>query len=399
MDITPQIPTELVSGRIKNELLAIAEKIVIQSAKIEGSHNKIVLDAIKDILRNVNSYYSNQIESEGTHPFDTEKAIRKEYSKDDKKKRLQMLSIAHIKTQEFIEQKIITEKTQLSKEFIKDIHKVFYTQEEMESFCVIKFKDEIIQMIPGEIRNRDVKVGSHVAPPYDEVEYLLNMFETMYKLPKYMTKSEMLIYVLSSHHRLVWIHPFLDGNGRVSRLFLDAFLYNIEIEGYGLWNISRGLSRCKDDYKNALENADETRISERDGRGYLSNKRLEEFVRFMLEIILDQIEYMADCLKLNTLAIRIENYCKSANQTFLGIHPLPEGSEKIFKALLIKGEIERGEVQDIIGKKKTVTSATIKELQKRYYLISDGPRKPLRLNFNAHFASSLFPELIPPEIK
>ena len=89
------------------------------------------------------------------------------------------------------------------------------------------------------------------------------------------------------------------------------------------------------------------------------------------------------------------NYCKKANASFLGISSLPEGSENIFKALLIHGEIERGRVQDLIGKKKTVTASVIKELIDRYYLVSDGPKKPLRLNFNAHFASQIFPELMP----
>lgn len=85
MDFTPIAPTQL-DGSIKNELLVLAEEIVIKSAKIEGSHNKIILTSIKNMLRNVNSYYSNQIESEGTHPVDIEKAMRKEYSSNEKKK-------------------------------------------------------------------------------------------------------------------------------------------------------------------------------------------------------------------------------------------------------------------------------------------------------------------------
>ena len=44
-----------------------------------------------------------------------------------------------------------------------------------------------------------------------------------------------------------------------------------------------------------------------------------------------QIEYMGSCLKLDSLVQRIENYCHSANATFLKINPLPEGSDKLFK--------------------------------------------------------------------
>ncbi|MFA7083190.1 MAG: hypothetical protein WC141_01520 [Arcobacteraceae bacterium] len=107
---------------------------------------------------------------------------------------------------------------------------------------------------------------------------------------------------------------------------------------------------------------------------------------------------MSSCLKLDSLSERIEKYCHSANASFLRINPLPQGSNKLFKALLLKGEVQRGEeVQNIIGMKKTYSSQLVSELLNRYYLVSDGPRKALRINFNAHFASQLFPELMPLE--
>lgn len=397
MDFTPVIPTELSSGTIKQDLLLLAEKVIIKSATLEANHNPIIIGSIRTMLRNVNSYYSNQIEAEGTHPIDTEKAMRKEYSSDAKEKKLQMLSISHIKTQEQLETLVSNGHNPLSKKFIQYIHNTFYTQEGMEEFLTVSSETKTIHMIPGELRNGNVKVGTHIAPNYNEVDNLMNQFERLYKLFPYMTQSQKLIYIFSSHHRFVWIHPFLDGNGRVSRLFLDAFLHSIDLFGYGLWNISRGLSRDIKKYKEHLKYADMLKQGEQDGRGPLSNKGLEQFVKYMLETALDQIEYMQSCLQLNSLAQRMENYCKKANSSFLKIEPLPEGSDKLFKALLIQGEIDRGDVQEIIGKKKTYTSQLISELLSRYYLVSDGVRKPLRLNFNAHFSNHLFPELVPPE--
>ena len=398
MDFTPIIPTELSSGNIIQELLVLSEEVVIKSAMLEANYNPIVINAIRDMLRNVNSYYSNQIEAEGTHPIDTEKAMRKEYSNNDKEKKLQMLSVAHVKTQESLEKSINDGNNPVSKEFIKNIHKIFYSQEGMENFLAVTNDSRTVTLIPGELRNDNVKVANHIAPLYDEIDSLMNKFESLYKLYPYMTISQKLIYVLSSHHRLVWIHPFLDGNGRVSRLFLDAFLHSIGIRGYGLWNISRGLSRDVKNYKSNLSYADMVRQGNQDGRGCLSNRSLEQFVRFMIETSLDQIEYMSSCLKLDSLSDRIEKYCHSANASFLRINPLPQGSDKLFKALLLKGEVQRGEeIQNIIGMKKTYSSQLVSELLSRYYLVSDGPRKSLRINFNAHFASQLFPELMPPE--
>ena len=58
---------------------------------------------IKELLRKVNSYYSNQIESEGTHPIDIDKATRQEFSSDSKEKQLQQLSLVHIEVQKYVE--------------------------------------------------------------------------------------------------------------------------------------------------------------------------------------------------------------------------------------------------------------------------------------------------------
>jgi Fic family protein len=44
------------------------------------------------------------------------------------------------------------------------------------------------------------------------------------------------------HHRLVWIHPFLDGNGRVARLMSHAQFLSLLGTG-GVWSMARVLSR------------------------------------------------------------------------------------------------------------------------------------------------------------
>ena len=164
MDFTPIIPTELSSGNIIQELLVLSEEVVVKSAMLEANYNPIVISAIRDMLRNVNSYYSNQIEAEGTHPIDTEKAMRKEYSLDDKERKLQMLSVAHVKTQESLEKSITQGTNPLSKNFIKDIHKIFYSQESMDNFLTVSNETRTVNMIPGELRNDNVKVANHIAP-------------------------------------------------------------------------------------------------------------------------------------------------------------------------------------------------------------------------------------------
>ena len=105
MYITPVVPA---SGNIalSSELLGKAERLIASSAKLTGGHNAYFMGAVRDLLRITNSYYSNLIESEGTHPIDIERAMQKDFFQDDKKKNLQLLSLAHIDVQRYIEKSL-----------------------------------------------------------------------------------------------------------------------------------------------------------------------------------------------------------------------------------------------------------------------------------------------------
>ncbi len=92
---------------LKQEILNKAEQIIIESAKLTGNLNIHIINAIKENLRTINSYYSNKIESEGTHPIDIERAMKNQFSQDDKKKSMQQLSLVHIEAQKYLETTIV----------------------------------------------------------------------------------------------------------------------------------------------------------------------------------------------------------------------------------------------------------------------------------------------------
>lgn len=397
MFITPVIPQ---SGSItlNNNIIKKAEELVINSAKLTGGHNIQFINALKDILRITNSYYSNMIESEGTHPIDIEKAMKKEFFEDQKKKDLQMLSLIHIDIQKYFESYIPDEKEKAySLKTILNIHKEFYSKEEMNYALNIKHEKLEVTMKPGKLRDSDVSVGLHIAPSKDELEAHFNEFETLYNHSNHYSKTMRLIYALCSHHRLVYIHPFYDGNGRISRLYLDYLLKKIEIEGYGLWNISRGLARNQDKYRQALAQADELyRGAYDDGRGKLSLIGLNKFLEFMLDTALDQVSYMSDLIRIDSISTKINNYVEfSQRNMYHEIKPLPKHSEKIFQVLLVQGEIARNSVKDVINVSKPTAIKIVKELEERDYIYSDAPRSPIKLKINSHFASEIIPGLIP----
>ncbi len=396
MNFTPIAPTDI-KGNIDNRLLEKANTLLLETAKLEGSHTPQILQAVKDLLYTVNSYYSNKIESEGTHIIDIERAMQKDYSTDVKKRNLQILSLAHIEVQKECE-KYFRKNHNASaygKEFILGIHKSFYSKDGMEPFLHISHESMKEELTPGAMRQREVKVGNHIAPKADDVNSLLNEFENLYNKSLKSSDAIKLIYILSSHHRLMWIHPFLDGNGRTARLALDSAFACMQMRGYGLWNISRGLARNSDEYKSNLAYADMIKQGEKDGKGTLSSRALANFVEFMLDTALDQVEYMNKHLKLNALTEKIELYVQRVNDGLLGIEPLPKHSEKIFKYLLLSGECVRGKIPEIIGMKERTVSRVIAELLKRNFIVSDSKAGPIRLKIGVSMASYLFPMLVP----
>lgn len=52
--------------------------------------------------------------------------------------------------------------------------------------------------------------------------------------------SGRIIAIAAAHHRLNYIHPFPDGNGRVSRLMSHAIALEAGIGGKGLWSSCAG---------------------------------------------------------------------------------------------------------------------------------------------------------------
>ena len=401
MYFTPLLPINN-DNTIDEELLKTAEDLCIKSASLESTYPPQILNGIRSILRTVNSYYSNKIESEGTHPFEIEKASRKIFSDDTQQQQLQKMSLVHISIQEWIEEllKEGDDITPFKRDFICRVHRKFYSHEDMKPFLDIETvsgstdKNTIIKMIPGELRDRLVHVGNHEAPEHTIIPTLFNLYESSYAIRPSFMQAKKVIYALASHHRLTWIHPFLDGNGRTSRLVLDGIFTGIQLQGYGLWNISRGLARNSSDYKKHLAFADHPIQGDLDGRGPLSLRGLKVYIKFMLETALDQVVYMEEVLQLQTLSKRVENYVKLSQLEMYSEEPLPKYSEFLLKELLIRGEMPRGKVGHVIHASESTATKLIRKLTEMDFLESNTPKGAIRIKFNAHFTSEIFPGLM-----
>jgi len=287
-----------------------------------------------------------------------------------------------------------------SREFILWLHREFYEKMPDQLRWVTGLNGERAFVEAGHIRERMVAVGQHVSPVPEALDDFLTRFEQFYD-PDRWHGVRRIIALAAAHHRLMWIHPFLDGNGRVARLFTDAYFTHINLAGYGLWNVSRGLARKRDLYREHLAAADAAREGDLDGRGNLSDRTLTEFCRFFLEICLDQASFMNELLALNSFLDRLEKYVFFRNEGIIvnekgeKLSPLNRNVAQLLKNLAIKGEISRGEASNIIGMSERTGRNILKDLLEEGLLVSSADREPVRLGFPAAAASYWFPDLYP----
>src|SRR5947208_2800443 len=96
------------TSRFRGPTTDLAVELVQKSARFRGSLPESLLTSLADLVRAMNCYYSNLIEGHDTHPIDIERALKGDYSKDAKKRDLQLEAKAHIAVQQWIDQGALT---------------------------------------------------------------------------------------------------------------------------------------------------------------------------------------------------------------------------------------------------------------------------------------------------
>ena len=246
---------------------------------------------------------------------------------------------------------------------------------------------ERVRVVPGELRQRDVQVGQHIPISPGAIPRFLTEFERSYAQ---LGKADAILATAAAHHRLLWIHPFLDGNGRVSRLMSHAMLLKALDTG-GLWSVSRGLARAVVGYKNHLSNCDLPRRNDLDGRGTLSEEALADFTRFFLETSLDQVSFMESLVQPDRLRTRILLWAEEETR----LNALPQKAGQVLEAVLYRGELPRGDVAGLLGLTARHARRIAAALLERGVLTSESLRAPLHLAFPATLASRWMPGLFP----
>lgn len=376
------------SSKNREGLLDLALELTAKSTGLSRSLPPSILSSLANLVRSMNCYYSNLIEGHDTHPVDIERALKNDYSRDRKKRDLQIEAKAHIEVQRWIDHGGLKAGRALHAEGVCEIHRRF-CEALPDDLLWVEEPDtkERLPVVPGELRRRDVKVGNHIAVSPGALPRFLLRFEQVYGP---LGKMESIIATAAAHHRLLWMHPFLDGNGRVARLMSHAVFFDLLNTG-SVWSVARGLARNVQRYKALLANCDLERRNDLDGRGALSEEALAEFTRFFLQICIDQVKFMESLVQPARLRVRILQWAET--ETRLGTLPVKAGS--LLEAILYRGELPRNElpaVLDIGARQARRIAAALIDCE---VLVSESPRAPLRLAFPAALATAWMPGLFP----
>jgi Fic family protein len=374
-------------SRHRPALHDIAVELAAASAGFRRSLPAGVVKALASLVRAMNCYYSNLIEGHDTHPVDIERAMRNDYSADAGKRTLQLEAKAHVAVQSWIDRGGLAGRA-MTTAGICEIHRRFgeLLPAELLSVSDPNTHEETV-VTPGELRRRDVRVGRHIPVSPGAVPRFLARFEEVYGR---LGRSETILAAAAAHHRLLWIHPFLDGNGRVARLMSHAVLLEALDTG-GIWSVARGLARNENSYKTHLANCDGARRNDLDGRGPLSEEALAAFTRFFLETCLDQVRFMEALVQPNRLRDRILLWVEEEVRA----NSLPAKAGLILDAVLFRGELPRGDVPALLGTSDRQARRVMSALLERGVLVSESTRASLFLTFPAALAPRWMPGLFP----
>lgn len=392
-----EAPSRIEPARLENapeKLTDLVAELSSRSAALGNRLHATTASNLADLVRSMNCYYSNLIEGHHTRPRDIERALEGDLDDDEARRNLQIEAAAHIRVQKEIDRKAENDALPdpASTEFIRWLHHEFYRDATEEMLTITSDHAEFV-MAPGAWRSlpeHDVVVGRHIPPSSNRVEDFMTHFSQRYRCED-MGPGARILSMASAHHRFNYIHPFPDGNGRVSRLMSHAMGLKAGVGAHSLWSVSRGLARgidSRSEYKQQMDHADTPRQGDLDGRGNLSTRALIDFTAWFLRVSIDQVTFMATLFDLETLDNRLKRYVERSESL------KPEAAYLLQEALM-RGRFERGEAGRITGLPERTARRVLNDLIAEGLLGSATPKTPVSLRFPSHTLEALFPRLYP----
>lgn len=392
-----EAPSRIEPSRLEDAPEAVADlvaELAAKSAVLGSKLHPLTVDNLASLVRLMNTYYSNLIEGHDTRPRDIERALAGDFDENEGRRNLQLEAAAHVRVQAEVDRLAANGDLPepASTDFLRWLHREFYADAPRAMLLIKSDKREFV-IAPGEWRSaeeHDVSVGRHIPPSSERVAEFMAYFEKRFAFER-MGQAARIFAIASGHHRFNYIHPFPDGNGRVSRLMSHAMAAKADIGAHGLWSISRGLARgleSRTDYKRMMDHADTPRQGDLDGRGNLSLKALTKFIVWLLKVCLEQIEFMSELFDLDNLTKRLKRLVGRSET-------LKPEAIFLLEEALIRGEFERGAASRITGLPERTARRVLGDVVDAGLLASETSKGPVSLRFPTDALETLFPRLYP----
>ncbi|HUG26360.1 Fic family protein [Piscinibacter sp.] len=354
---------------------------------------------LRALLRSMNSYYTNRIEGEHTRPSDIDRALQNDFSSNAELARKQRLAVAHIRTEERCERALdeivpaddvagpsASLKSLYGADALVWLHEELFTGLPEQD---LRLSDGSV-MVPGLIRETQVAVGRHESPVPESLAPFIERWAAVYGGARRGEAS--VVSAAASHHRLAWIHPFPDGNGRVARLHTHLALHAMGLT-HGLWSPLRGFARSEERYKALLQAADEHRRGDLDGRGNLSEAALIEWIHYTLDVCIDQVQFMSRQIDVTGMKERLEAALAFEEAKRSGVRR--EALIPLHYLFVTQAELGRAEFKTMSGMGDRSATGLVSSLLRTGYLASDSAYGKVRFAIPRHALRFLFPALWP----
>lgn len=378
--ITPLMPGEAKAAH----LLEKASEVAARAASLTRHCGLPTILGLQGLVRSMNSYYSNTIEGQGTHPAFIEAALHRDFSDRPDIARRQRLAVAHIEAEQAFESWLQEGHVALSSEAAIKAHDLLYSRLGPGDRAT---RDGIL-VEPGALRMQNVMVGRHRPPAHGAINTFFSAFDNTFAHPP-SSPSRQLMLAACAHQKMAWIHPFADGNGRMARLQTHGALFGVTA---GLWSVNRGFARDREGYYAHIAAADQPRRGDLDGRGNLTEAGLVAWIGYFLDICLDQVDFVSDLLGLEHMRRNIEAWVAFEGQSTPYIRRelvLP------LHHLFLVGELTRAEFSQMTGLGQRNARYAISALLSQGVLNSPSRLGPLRFGFPLPALRFLLPELYP----
>lgn len=366
--------------------LALRTRGVVEAAhRLQGAAHPATRESLRELVRSMNSYYSNRIEGQSTHPRHIDSALRLDFSNKPDVAQRQRIALAHIEAERELETLRTPEEDVLKSPLLLRAHAALYGR--LQPGDRTTEDGHVVQ--PGALRDVDVQVHRHHPPTWTSLPAFLARMDAVYG--RRWSLDNVLVAAACSHHRVTWTHAFRDGNGRAARLQTHTALQSLSA---GLWSVNRGLARRRDDYYVHLSNADMARQGALDGRGNLSERMLLEWCVFFVGVCEDQVQFMSEMLDLAALKKRLHALVLVKSQTEDASEYRPELVGPLHY-VLAAGPLGRGEFVQMTGLGERTGRKSLSRLLADGLLLSESPKGEVSLGFPLDQLHLLFPNLYP----